>query len=505
MAQLHHSTGHRGFFRRGRIAARYKLLPLFFIAGLGLAQFPSAGAAAPSSFAPVADATVFASSPGSNYGTLTYLRPDGSPVRVAYLRFDVQNVSAPVSRATLRLYAQQSEKEGFEVHPVADSSWGETSITYANAPTVSPTILSRSGPLTGGRWYDLDVTSAVAGNGLVNFALTTSYGHSMYLSSREAGAAQAPQLVVESSDGSSSSSSSLTTTTASTTTTSSSTPLAPVPNPVSCAGYPEKRVFLEGQGWWMQTPGKTGTEFGHVHSGTCFPWGQRISGVVHFDVRITMFMNPGLLTNLRIQIFHSGAPDPVKNVQLNKRCADMVCAFWVPVDIDTRLAYDGCQEFRFQSWVTEPDGNKLVATTGFRTYLANGRPVSSYCASDGRGVNNTEGRGWYTNFGYEIGRIDDVLPMDPVHGLWQPKVKLSAGSGGIAPTWHMVCIDPAFHAGSKGLVLFEGPASWGPSRLWIDTTKLANGPHRLVLRTDAATSNGSTLSGLLVVPFRVAN
>jgi hypothetical protein len=277
-------------------------------------------------------------------------------------------------------------------------------------------------------------------------------------------------------------------------------------DPVTCSGYPQKRAFLDAQAWWMRTPGQNGTDFGHVHVGTCFPAAQTISGVVHFDVKLVLHDNPGTLTKLRIQIFNSGAPDPVKLVPLSYTCPPPgTCTWWVPVDIDTRVAYDGCQEFRFQAWVREPDGNDLLATNGWRAVLANGRPASSYCNSDGRGVNYTEGRGWYTNFGYEIGRLDDPFPWAPVSGIWSPKLKTAAGSGGIAPTHHLVCIDPDFHAGNNGIVLVDGPGSWGAARIPIDTTRLANGPHRLVLRTDAATSKGSTLSGVMAIPFTVQN
>jgi hypothetical protein len=216
-----------------------------------------------------------------------------------------------------------------------------------------------------------------------------------------------------------------------------------------------------------------------------------------------MHMNPGVLTKLRIQIFNSGAPDPVKLVSLGFRCAVETCTWFVPVDVDTRLASDGCQEFRFQAWVKEPDGKELIATNGWRVNLRNGNRLASYC--DARGVNFTEGRGWYTDMGYENGRLDDPFPVAPVSGIWSPKLKAGAGSGGITPTYHMITVDPSFHMGNKGLVLHEGPGSWSTSRLAIDTRKLANGPHKLFIRTDANTSSGSTVSGALVFPFTVQN
>ena len=39
-----------------------------------------------------------------------------------------------------------------------------------------------------------------------------------------------------------------------------------------CSVYSEPRIFLEAQSWWQQTPGAPGTDFGHVHVGTCFSY-----------------------------------------------------------------------------------------------------------------------------------------------------------------------------------------------------------------------------------------
>src|SRR4051794_21487387 len=54
------------------------------------------------------------------------------------------------------------------------------------------------------------------------------------------------------------------------------------PNPVTCEGYPEKRVYLEAQSWWEAQPGPPGHpgtgQQGHIHVGTCFPLYQKLSG-----------------------------------------------------------------------------------------------------------------------------------------------------------------------------------------------------------------------------------
>src|SRR5215207_8408130 len=58
--------------------------------------------AASTTLSPVADSHVQADQPTVNFGNATALRVDGSPVSVAYLKFDVQGLTTPPTRATLK-------------------------------------------------------------------------------------------------------------------------------------------------------------------------------------------------------------------------------------------------------------------------------------------------------------------------------------------------------------------------------------------------------------------
>jgi beta-glucanase (GH16 family) len=147
-------------------------------------------------FTPVADAYVNQLHPGSSYGSSTKLYTDGSPLVRGYLRFNVSGLDGyRVTSAILRVYLQNSGASGqvLDVHGVSDSSWGETKITYSNAPAFGATIGS-SGSLSGGSWASIDVTPLVNGNGLVSLAVTTASGTNVRYSSREG--ANAPQLAV---------------------------------------------------------------------------------------------------------------------------------------------------------------------------------------------------------------------------------------------------------------------------------------------------------------------
>jgi acid phosphatase type 7 len=145
-------------------------------------------------FAPNADAYTSADHPATNYGTSTILRPDGSPIRNGYLRFDVSGLSDPVTKATLRLYSRSNSSTGITLHGVSDNNWSETGITYANAPAVGASVAS-SGKMTSGTYLSLDATSLVKGNGVVTMALKTTSSSSKSLDSREG--KNKPSLIVE--------------------------------------------------------------------------------------------------------------------------------------------------------------------------------------------------------------------------------------------------------------------------------------------------------------------
>jgi len=148
-------------------------------------------------FIPVADAYVNAGSPTINYGSLTILRVDGSPVLRSYLRFDVQGLSGTVAQATLRIFANSSSSSGVIASSVSDNTWTETTLNYNNAPPVG-TALGSSGSFSGGAWIDIDVTSYINGNGIYNLGLITPGSTAISLASRQSGA-NAPQLIIETS------------------------------------------------------------------------------------------------------------------------------------------------------------------------------------------------------------------------------------------------------------------------------------------------------------------
>lgn len=271
-------------------------------------------------------------------------------------------------------------------------------------------------------------------------------------------------------------------------------------DPVACTGYNEPRVFADSQGWWVRMPGQTGTDFGHIHTDVCFPFRQHVSGIVPFDVRLTMHNNPGQLTKLVLQIGGSGQYTAAQ-IKFNPAltCSGD-CTWWFHLDANTAgFSNDGWQEFRFRPNITEPDGNQLVGSTSYQAYLQNGKPVSNY-----RDQNFMQGKGWYTGVNYAQARITKGYTYGaPVSG--NTTVTLKCDSTTLPVSGCLVTIDPDFHNGNNGIVQLQknGPFS---GSVTIDTTKLTNGAHSLVIRTDVADNKrSSTLGGVLKLPFTVQN
>jgi hypothetical protein len=158
---------------------------------------------------PVADAHVRdGTSAGTNFGTAAAMEAKNSTAagnnRRAFLRFAIDGVGAGVTAATLRVHGNSvTSAKLVGVFAVANVTWGETTITWNNAPAIGAKQgASKSVGLTAA-YVDWDVTSFLqaqkaAGATAVSFELkqdaATGEGPTAF-SSREA-ASNRPQLVV---------------------------------------------------------------------------------------------------------------------------------------------------------------------------------------------------------------------------------------------------------------------------------------------------------------------
>ena len=155
----------------------------------------STGSSSSFTFIPVADSYVNADSPTTNYGTLTTLRVDGSPIVRSYLRFTVQGLTGTVTKATLLIFANSAASSSIVASAVSNNTWTESTINFNNAPPLGSALGSAS-PVTAGTWISIDITAYITGNGTYNLALTTPGGTAISLASRQSGA-NAPQLIIE--------------------------------------------------------------------------------------------------------------------------------------------------------------------------------------------------------------------------------------------------------------------------------------------------------------------
>ena len=203
---------------------------LILMIGLALGVTTSTRAGADSlDLTPVADTFVQGGTEAAwDHGVADHLDVDHGPAALAYLKFDLSGLSAPVTRATLTLFCSNSSPDGGTVYPVADSSWlegtrhGETTAS-ANGPGLkfadldtngdgtldaadtSPFLPEIARPLAlldsvvAGQTVTVDVTAALQGGpGLYTLAIAAgSTNKASYASRESAVATQRPHLHLE--------------------------------------------------------------------------------------------------------------------------------------------------------------------------------------------------------------------------------------------------------------------------------------------------------------------
>jgi hypothetical protein len=293
------------------------------------------------------------------------------------------------------------------------------------------------------------------------------------------------------------------------------------PDPVACTGYPEPRILLESQSWWTPQfqnpadPGHPGTgHVGHIHMQTCYPLYQTIRGdTLHLDVTIKLHDMTGTPGRLIVQAYgDAGGPDG----PLVPRCATSDCTYTYAYDFPlARLHYSGWREFHIFLPVSNADGTKQYNIPRWYVNMDNGKPAAPI-GSTGSVVGNAGGDSWYRSGGSAYARVNiqrTSIPWDettgtltPVSGIWTPTVEYTVPQGGFA------YIDPAFHnvPPSKGTIVYETNTGPEAKTLSIDTAKLSNGPHRLVIgatrHSDLSTVGpAGDNTGVLVIPFVVYN
>lgn len=280
------------------------------------------------------------------------------------------------------------------------------------------------------------------------------------------------------------------------------------PDPLTCTGYPEPRAFAEAQTWWMTTAGQTGTDFGHVHVGACLPSEQRVSGTIGLDLRVIMHGSHGAKFDRIEPVAKTDAQETTLGTYTGCRgtttdTGTVTC--WQHIDLDT-TAYglDGRQELRLRSWSRAPNGDMMHVSLNNFFDVRNGKTVNPMDRLPYQRM-----KGWYgtEGVGYcEVRVLTPIVP-GPVSGTIRYDVEFPTHADSLPITRHSAVLDPDFHAlpPVPGSALLSGNGPLARTTLTIDTTKLVDGAHRLVLRSDCETPSGSTNSGVGVVRFVVSN
>ena len=146
-------------------------------------------------FLPTDDSFVRSSVPNENNGNLDSLRTfKGSAQTNSFLKFTVSGVSGTVTSAKLRLYVVKESPNAGNLYPVADTTWSEGTITWTTAPPIGSTRIAPGGAAPLGTWIEINLGSAIGGDGTYSFALVGASSTAAWFSSSEG--ANSPQLVL---------------------------------------------------------------------------------------------------------------------------------------------------------------------------------------------------------------------------------------------------------------------------------------------------------------------
>lgn len=276
-------------------------------------------------------------------------------------------------------------------------------------------------------------------------------------------------------------------------------PSGPAPT-TTCAGYAEDRVWREAQAWWdadgLALPGQVGE---HIHLGACWPDRSAIvRGTLHVDVRVTCHAcdeaTHHFLSRMRVNW------RPVDSESGGGLLLDSTSGWdialdanghgqrWFGLDLNLSSLGSGTRRIRFNAMAGDDPDRFFVGTDWALNVIT--RTVTTP---------RTLGKVWYSGHGYQNPVLISAIPTAPVSGTWCVQVNMNPGGDGRPTVQHGDYVDPDFHAGSPGLIVRQAAgAFFGMSCL--DTTRLANGPHRRVF-----VARDANEAGVLAIPFTVQN
>jgi hypothetical protein len=152
-----------------------------------------------------ADSFVQSDLPTTGHGADTAIYVDSSPTKITYLKFDTSSLAgSTLTAATLKITTTSTSSSGSPdtqvVHPVPDSTWTESGLTYNSRPAVAAANLGSVSNTASNTTYSstLDpgqLQSLIGGQLTLAIDSTGGAGDAFYVNSREA-AANPPQLLL---------------------------------------------------------------------------------------------------------------------------------------------------------------------------------------------------------------------------------------------------------------------------------------------------------------------
>jgi PKD repeat protein len=142
-----------------------------------------------------ADTYVNASSPNNNYATALIMKLKFEPPAEyrSLIRFTLTGLSGPPTSVRLRLFVEDASARGGDWYLVSNN-WTESTVVWGNKPAISGSPVASVGAVTVGTWVEVDLTSAITGNGTYSFeATTTSTNTAAFYTSQ---GTNPPQVVV---------------------------------------------------------------------------------------------------------------------------------------------------------------------------------------------------------------------------------------------------------------------------------------------------------------------
>ncbi len=143
-----------------------------------------------------ADTFISAAKPNTNFGNLATLRSDASPTEKIYLRFNVRGLSGrTIKSARIVVRSLVTSDSGLVLKPVANTTWGENTLTFRNAPPIGTNPIAAVTSLSADSWVSFPVTKIITHEGLYSFALVTRSTKPIRLVSRSS-SSYYPRLIL---------------------------------------------------------------------------------------------------------------------------------------------------------------------------------------------------------------------------------------------------------------------------------------------------------------------